>query len=82
MSQTKECLGPSVFYMILKFLKKSECYRSTITLCGGPIQVVLTIVTGIKTIQATGILTKFKKKKKKTSFIFKFLLNTEIKEAF
>jgi hypothetical protein len=31
--------------------------------------------------QATGILTKFKIKKK-TSFIFKFLLNTEIKRPF
>jgi GTP cyclohydrolase II len=52
MSQTKkECLGPSVLHDFKVPKEKVMLQKRTITLCGGPIQVVLTIVTGIKTIR-------------------------------
>jgi hypothetical protein len=50
MSQTKECLGPSVLHDFKVPKEKVNVTERTITLCG-PIQVVLTIVTGIKTIR-------------------------------
>jgi hypothetical protein len=69
MFRQRNALG-QFFYMILKFLKKSECYRRVHILCGGPIQVVLTIVTGIDNRQRN--LDKIKIKKKDLFFIFKF----------
>jgi hypothetical protein len=77
MSQTKNALGHQ-FYMILKFLKKSECYRRVQLLCGGPIQ-WYDNSDWYKDNLGNRNLDKIKIKKTKTSFIFKFL-NTEIKE--
>jgi hypothetical protein len=79
MSQTKECLGPSVLHDF-KVLKKSECYRTrTITLCGP---------TGgtdnsdwYKDNLGNRNLDKIKIKKKDL-FYLQILLNTDKKEAF
>jgi hypothetical protein len=51
MSQTKECLGPSVLHDFKVPKEKVNVTEAYNYFCGGPIQVVLTIVTGIKTIR-------------------------------